>query len=281
MKVAGIIDKGCDLARQSDIVVIPDILLHYNTILPLIINLTDIKTVARNHGCNLMTRNDLPLKNNSFKMYTAKMMDRGRYLKVLYKTATLPFKLAKIYDKWYGFLSENEYTAIHMRIEKDWYPYCGFRSKRIGGVKTCFTPEEIFTRVKMSRTSLKKNIVLLYGDTNFDAVMDTAKQFFPNVTITHARSLEKLRSTLSYNEQAALDFWLAIRAYNFIGIMSSTFSNGAVQARFYRNGHSMSLTYSCPHVNGLGKRIDNGVLRGNTDMGNCLHGVKNNVLTNY
>ena len=142
-------------------IVIPNILLHYNTILPLIINLTDIKTVARNHGCNLMAKNDIPLQNNSFKMYTAKMKDRGRYLKVLYKTATLPFKLAKIYDKWYGFLSNNKYTAIHMRIEKDLYPYCRFRSKRKGGVKTCFTPEEIFTRVKVSRTSLEIHQTLL------------------------------------------------------------------------------------------------------------------------
>jgi hypothetical protein len=275
MFTVGRIVRGCELAGNEDVVVLPPDLDSggaWRTNLALF-NETAIQKltqVALQYGCTLVSASVVKTANLPIIQYSDwKMVDNGPYTAWFYRSMQLHLPLTTIHNQCYPPI-HSDYTAVHARIEKDWYPYCSMRSTRADGAKACYTPREIASAIQDLRPS-PSTLVLLYGE--------PAKQFargtgehpletdWHSASVLHGSTSGKLCATsiakLSYCERAMVDLWVAIHARQFVGTLASTFSNGATIARTQRM-KGQNWAYSCPAIAKLVPRLDGGELRTST-----------------
>lgn len=219
------------------------------------------------------------------------MLDKGPYLHWFYRNMKLFPPLDQYFLECYPSMMEYNYTAIHLRVEKDWELYCQKRDLRPDPSKSCLTPGEIADAFSLiHQTHSEEAIVLLFGPLSEKLDLGTGnhplevfRRKFPLAArIVHkdnsADSCMRLMKTLTYNAKALLDAWAAIHAKVFVGTLSSTFSNGMTQARTLR-GRDANFIYSCPRIAPMVKRRDGGDRDGLTDGAACRHAAGEIVLT--
>ena len=74
------------------------------------------------------------------------MVGHGPYTAWFYQNMQLPPNFKPALQHCYPAIVRGlPYTAVHARIEGDWYPYCRKRGRRTRGSKACYTPLEIAT----------------------------------------------------------------------------------------------------------------------------------------
>lgn len=284
METIGQIERGCELAGPTDVVVFPVDLDEgggWRTSLPLIndISIDKLKQMSLERGCILVTNKEASAANLPRIKYTdSKMSDNGPYLLWFYRSMQLPYDLHNFQKSCYPeTLSGSPYTALHLRIENDWYrdEYCHKREGRKGGVKTCFTPREISSTLENKGNDM--SYVLIFGEPAPQFARGTGEHPleipWPS-TISHKETAgidcASSLSLLSYNEKAFMDLWVAVHANRFVGHLGSTWSNGVTIARSSRR-KDQNWVYSCPSLAPLVPRKDGGERkRGATDMDACL-----------
>lgn len=233
--------------------------------------------VALQTGCTLVSAAAAKAANLPIIPYSVKkMVDSGPYIAWFYRSMQLPPPLTTIHKQCYPPIHSN-YTAVHARIEMDWYdphrgqPYCSWRSSHRDGAKACYTPREIASAIQDLRPS---TLVLLYGEPANQFAKGTGEHpletEWHSAAVLHKSTAGKQCATsmakLSYCERAMVDLWLAIHAQQFVGTLSSTFSNGVTIART-QLGKGQSWAYSCPAIARLVPRLDGGERGGSSTDG--------------
>jgi len=141
-------------------------------------------------------------------------------------------------------------AAVHMRVERDWYPtYCGRREAR-EQVRACFRPREIAQAV-LATPELEGlgAVALLYATGNlapeFRGAEEGPLRVWPHeVRAVAVADLACFAAARSYTESTALSFALATSAPSFVGTMKSTMTNMAVLHR-QMHGLGRSFLYDC------------------------------------
>ena len=283
MFTVGRIARGCELAGNKKVVVVlpPDLDSGgaWRTRLALFNEaaIQKLTQVALKTGCTLVSAAVAKAANLPIIPYSDwKMVDSGPYIAWFYRSMQLPPPLTTIHKQCYPPIHSN-YTAVHARIEKDWYqldggqPYCSWRSAHRDGAKACYTPREIASAIQDLRPS---TLVLLYGEPANQFAKGTGEHpletDWHSAAVLHKSTAGKQCATsiakLSYCERAMVDLWLAIHARQFVGTLASTFSNGATIART-QLGKGQSWAYSCPAIARLVPRLDGGERGGSSTDG--------------
>ena len=272
MLTVGRIVEGCKLAGKNNVVVLPPDLDSggaWRTKMGLINEdaIQQLIRLAKQNGCTLVSASMAKTANLSMQHYSGKgFVDSGPYIRWFYRSMQLPPALAAAHSKCYPSIHTN-YTAVHLHIELDWYPYCHTRTRRNDSVKACYTPREIALAIRELQPA---TLVLLYGKEAKEFAKGTGEHPLEiewNASSVHHKSTtgnhcEASMSKLSYVERAMVDQWTAIHAQHFVGTLMSTFSNGATIARTQRKHNYNNWVYSCPEIAPLVQRVDGGELSG-------------------
>ena len=290
---AGQIQQGCELANKANqtvAVLLPKDLDQGGTLreasntsfsMYTTRAVEDLKRLARNKlNCILLSEDEIDGAGIP-KLYYERPSDHAQMMasklplrEWTYRNMRLPAALSPVYDLCYGNLTRNGgVLAVHMRIERDWHPYCEKRSQRLDGVDACYSPRQIAESVS---TLDYENVVLIHGDMARIYRKEEPQKVWPKVN-PRQRTFHKSWSTdcssalqnLTYNEVALLDFWVSIEAEAFVGTHLSTFSNMVTYVREIRGKMNSSFVYSCPD-SPLMLRQDGGILvRNASDRERC------------
>ena len=166
------------------------------------------------------------------------------------------------YDSCRSF-QENEYTAIHLRIERDWAGhYCRRRA--------CVDAAEVASIVSTDPATRSQRYLLIHGgvtDTHVIHLFESLSNHSNGSSVRHREGSCSPKKLL-YNEYAYLDLWFAFGAKAFVGIHHSTFSNAVT---IHRSGYNKTLNYvySCQEEARLVYRRDRGFIKEGTDGARC------------
>ena len=231
--------------------------------------------LAKQNGCTLVSASMVQTANLTLKHYSVRhLVHSGPYTTWFYRSMQLPPALAAAHSKCYPSI-HTSHTAVHLRIESDWYPYCRKRTLRKDSVKACYTPREIALAIRELQPA---TLVLLYGKEAKQFAKGTGEHPLEidwNASSVHHKSTagkhcKASMSKLSYVERAMVDLWTAINAQHFVGAIQSTFSNGATIARTQRKHNYSNWVYSCSEIAPLVQRVDGGERTGaNSDGEAC------------
>ena len=264
--------------------------------------ITKLAEFALTLGCTVIDRAAAAaarVEQSRFVFADGDTMNQGPFLRWVFQNMQLPPVLHNVVEQCFSkdVLTGKPFVAVHLRIEKDWqrspkkggtrHSYCENRpilaaSRGDEPIKACYSPKEIAAALLESKLVPKSSTqthVLIYGDPAPQFAKGTGENplevwpiVFPLVHVEHkdSHSTECSQSlkSLTYNERAFVDMWVATKATHFVGIMSSTFSNSVTQVR-HSTGRDSSFAYSCPDVAPLVPRLDNGELQGGSDGAAC------------
>ena len=277
MNAAGSVQMGCRVAQPyGGIVQLPapmDEGGYLREVLPLIdgADILRLQALGRHAlNCTILTKAEVP-SDATVQRYEPKLARGGIALRWFYAAIKLPPRLEQAYSRCAQFPA-GTYTAVHLRIERDWWAYCQMRTKR-EGVQACVDLTRVAGAiVNSTEVATTHNYVLIYGSDRRTKRMRPAAEFKAydrNAQVHHRTPDCASPNVLSYNENALLDIWLARNALNFVGVLSSTFSNGVTIMRNLYN-RSQNYAYSCPHISPLVGRHDLGELgEGHSDRVAC------------
>ena len=121
------------------------------------------------------------------------------------------------------------WSAVHLRIEKDWFYTTAFCNVHIYTPRRCFTPAEVVVLTRRSRTRANATgTLLLYAE---DLVSPRGPTVDPVAFGPHTVKLTRLLN-VSYTARAAVEMFVAADARGgFYGNSYSTFSRGVALLR--------------------------------------------------
>lgn len=182
-------------------------------------------------------------------------MGNGEFLLALYEhmevSQRLLHRLAQSCRDAWTRMKEEGYLAVHMRVEKDYYPkHCSeYEKKDPHRVRWCFRPEEIDRIIKNTPGVLSNpHAVLLYAADRMPQDFPDPIKLFPrgnSVTVTNPAKMGCMEG-LSYTQRSAVSLVIAMSANDFVGTHKSSMSMGIAlqrQASAASTGHHLKTYY--------------------------------------
>jgi len=153
------------------------------------------------------------------------------------------------YDDCYSAIHgmENQTIAVHLRMERDWYPTTCGKWEKAMKTRVCYTPKEVMRKLMHTRELLGyKTALLLYAEDRTPAFKGVKEVFAKKFEVRTVATTPGCRlKRLSYGERSVVSFFLGASSSIIVGTHHSTFSNMMRLHRERQGIWSRNYLYDC------------------------------------